>query len=214
MAYLGVRAVGALATAAVEVRYLALLTGCHQFGGERYADAFPARGAVDVGVGGALIPHAQTAAEVVADGAVEVLTIDEQVVGGGCQVALHEVAVDGRGGCTGHTPIAVGVVVVVGIGGFGEVAVQDAVGLVVVGLGRGVGQEVLRLVAVLDAQQPVVVEQRRIEGFSVSVTAGHCAETPVGVVVALEVDGRHARIGLACAVGRALCQIDVGVEVG
>ena len=91
--------VGAVLTAlaaAVEVCDLTLLMRCHEFCGERQADALPALLEVHILLilRDALVPHAVAAVEVVGDRRVEVLLIYEEVVVGGRQVALHEVTID------------------------------------------------------------------------------------------------------------------------
>ena len=105
-----------LATA-VEVGYLALLTGGYEFRCERHADALPALGqGIDelCGLGLALVPHVLAAGELILDGAVEVLPVHEEMVVGGRHMGFvhHEMSVDGCRGCFLNAAVD-GVVVVV-----------------------------------------------------------------------------------------------------
>ena len=90
----------------IEVRYLTLLVGGYQFGGERYADALPALRTAYSWLARpygfyiflisrlTLIPHAVVAIEVVGYRRIEVFLIDEQVVTSRLQVVLNKVTID------------------------------------------------------------------------------------------------------------------------
>ena len=223
MADLRAGTVLARCAAIIEVGNLTLRVGGDELCGERYADTLPALSTVHIILisRDTLVPHPLVAAHRVGDGCVEVLLVNEQVVACGGQVALHEVAMDIDRRSLADEAVAVGIVVIAVIDRLREVTVQHAVGLRVGISGRCVGQQVLRLVAVLDAQQTVVIEEGRVEDLSAGGTGGHSAKgvCPVclliGPIVALEVDGGHVGVGrFRIVVLLMLCQIGVGVEVG
>ena len=204
-------------TAAVEVRDLTLRVGGHKLGGERQADALPS--AVEVNIfleaGPALIPHQVAGIEGVSHRRIEVLLVHEQMIVGGGQVALYQVAVN-KIDVLAHQSVAAGIAVVRFIYGIDEVCGQHTVGLTVdiavACCRRSINQEVLRLVTVTDACQTVVVEQRRVEPATVQaqLVGARC----MAFLMTVKVDGGQAGISLFRAVNRVLCQIGCGIEVG
>ena len=150
-------------TTAVEVGYLALILRRYQFGSERQADGGPALCQTDVVIGDTLIPHALAAGEVVTDRTVEVFLIDQQLVANGREVILYQMAKDSPSGCCTYATIIIILVVIVAVCRLSEVARQHIVCLLVGLLGRSINQQVRRLVAVGDALEAILVEQRLIE---------------------------------------------------
>ena len=93
MAYLRIATLNG-ATATIEVGYLTLILCGYQFGSERQADGLPSISQRDIAVGNTLIPHAMSSIELITNRTIEVLLVHQQLVVGGCEIALYQMTMD------------------------------------------------------------------------------------------------------------------------
>ena len=211
-------AVMALVAATVEVGNLTLLVGRYQLGSERYADTLPALRQVNILLvsRSALIPHQVVCVEVVSERSIEVLMVNQQMVVGGLQVALYQMAMNRCYRSLMHETIACRVVIVTVVNRFCEVTGKHIVRHLVVILSRSINQQVLRLVTVDDTGQTVIIEQRSVE---LTILPAQLIRLMgpisfIGIIVSLEVNSRHVRISLCSRIVLlGLCQISLRVEV-
>ena len=167
--------------------------------------------------------------EAVGNRCIEVLSIYEQMVVRSLLVTLNKVTMNTCGRCLTDETVACmafSVIIVLVKDWFYEVTIQYAKSLRIHICSRRINHEVLCLVAVLDAQQTVVVKQRSVELPSLSVQAQPIRLMGliglINIIMSLEVDSCHARISLTrrgmslylcCGQFLLLCQICMWVEV-
>ena len=211
----------ACGAARVEVGQLTLGLCGDELGREGNADAFPSLVVGGEEVGCALIPHALARGEGVGHGRVELLLVDEQVVGlgGVAGTVLHDdVAVDGARFLHGNGAVGFGLAFAVSRVDKGRRDGVVGLGLGrggTVGIRRGVDEQVLCQVDITEEAEAVVVEHGREEE-----TVGLQALLIVAVaardiaIAASEVDGRHVGISFVSFVGRLRCEYGIGVVVG
>ena len=107
------------------------------------------------------------------------------------------------------------VVIVITIYRLCEVTIQHTVGLRIDICSGRISQQVLRLIAVDDTSQAIIVEQWSVELPSLGVPAQPISPLGLnGPIMSLEVNSRHTRISLCSRIVLlGLCQISLRVEV-
>ena len=214
--------------AIVEVGDLTLVGRRHQLGAERQADSLPALLLVDKVIGSALVPHAVITAEGVLDRTVEVVTVDEHMVERGIQfaaAAIDQMTVDASDVISRQRIDSAvfslharrRISLLLDHLRLCEVRRQDCSvirdGISRNSLGRSghwrVHQQVPRLVGISHAGEA----DRSVEDRTVEDAIGIEGLAVALVVIAREVDGRHARVGLVLSVGRLGGHDGIRVEV-
>ena len=214
--------------AIVEVGDLTLVGRRHQLGAERQADSLPALLLVDKVIGSALVPHAVITAEGVLDRTVEVVTVDEHMVERGIQfaaAAIDQMTVDASDVISRQRIDSAvfslhdrrRISLLLDHLRLCEVRRQDCSvirdGISRNSLGRSghwrVHQQVPRLVGISHTGEA----DRSVEDRTVEDAVGIEGLAVALVVIAREVDGRHARVGLVLSVGRLGCHDGIRVEV-
>ena len=214
--------------AIVEVGDLTLVGRRHQLGAERQADSLPALLLVDKVIGSALVPHAVITAEGVLDRTVEVVTVDEHMVERGIQfaaAAIDQMTVDASDVISRQRIDSAvfslharrRISLLLDHLRLCEVRRQDCSvirdGISRNSLGRSghwrVHQQVPRLVGISHAGEA----DRSVEDRTVEDAVGIEGLAVALVVIAREVDGRHARVGLVLSVGRLGGHDGIRVEV-
>ena len=148
------------AAATVEVGYLTLVLSSNELSSERQADRLPTLGNVNIAVRYTLIPHARSIIEVVSDRTEEVALVNQQVVVGSSEVALYQMAVNGR--CRGSSNLTIFIVSVVrSVNRIDEVVCQYLKRLCIDLGRRSVNQQVRCLTLVSNAQQTVITVKQR-----------------------------------------------------
>ena len=144
--------------------------------------------------------------EAVGDRCIEVLLVDQQMVGRCLKVALYQVSVNRQGRSNINTTIGA-TIVIRAVRRIDEVVFQHIICSLIDFSRRSIDEQVVRLTRVDDVQQSVlIVEQWRIEQLAVD------TQCPCVVVMTCKVDSRHLRI-CVLQVSRLSYQISIEVIV-